>query len=169
MRAIKTILVPTDFSAASDRALRYARDLADAVGASLHVLHVLENPFPPGTFMETYSPSTDNYLGNIERQARARLEALLTDEQKAKYSAVQVMRRGMAAEQILEVPQRAPRRSRRDGNGRPRRVVTADDRQRRRQDRARGAVPGADGASARYRDRDQNPCRVNDGSWSGDM
>ena len=102
MRAIKTILVPTDFSAASDRALRYARDLADAVGASLHVLHVLENPFPPGTFMEMYAASADSHLEHRGRQARARLESLLTDEQRAKYSAVQVMLPGMAAEQILE-------------------------------------------------------------------
>ena len=108
MRAIKTILVPTDFSDASDRALEYARDLADAFGASLHILHVLENPFPPGTFMEMYAPSTDNYLGNIERQARAHLEGLLTEEQRAKYSAVTVMRRGMAAEQILEYPNEHP-------------------------------------------------------------
>ena len=36
------ILVPTDFSEPSDAALEYARGLALAFGASLHVLHVIE-------------------------------------------------------------------------------------------------------------------------------
>lgn len=39
------ILVPTDFSACSATALDYARILAARFGASLHLLHVLENDF----------------------------------------------------------------------------------------------------------------------------
>ena len=101
MRTVKTILVPTDFNPASDQALSYARELADVFGATLHVLHVLEDPFPPGTFTEAYPPALDRYLEDIERQSGAELAAALTDEQKVKYSAVQIMRRGMAAEQIL--------------------------------------------------------------------
>jgi nucleotide-binding universal stress UspA family protein len=101
MRAIKTILVPTDFNPASDRALSRARELADTFGATLHVLHVLEDPFPPGTFTEAYPPALDKHLENIERQSDAQLAAALTAEQKVRYSAVQIMRRGTAAEQIL--------------------------------------------------------------------
>ena len=52
MTFIKEILVPTDFSSASKRALRYTCELADAFGASLHVLHVAENPYVPGGYME---------------------------------------------------------------------------------------------------------------------
>ena len=37
---ITQILVPTDFSEPSERALTYARDLAHQFHASLHVLHV---------------------------------------------------------------------------------------------------------------------------------
>ena len=48
MRPIKTILVPTDFSVASARALAYACSLGDGFGATLHILHVLENPFAAG-------------------------------------------------------------------------------------------------------------------------
>ena len=43
----KRILVPTDFSATSARALEYAGVLAKAFGASLHLLHVVA--FPLGT------------------------------------------------------------------------------------------------------------------------
>lgn len=39
------LLVPTDFSAPSDAALAHARTLADALGAELHVLHLVENAF----------------------------------------------------------------------------------------------------------------------------
>ena len=39
------ILVPTDFSKPSDAALAHARRLADGMGASLHVLHVVDNMF----------------------------------------------------------------------------------------------------------------------------
>lgn len=39
------ILVPTDFSKPSDVALAYARQLADSTGATLHVLHVVDNMF----------------------------------------------------------------------------------------------------------------------------
>ena len=44
---LRTILVPTDFSPASNRALVYARRLAWAFGASLRVLNVVEPMDPP--------------------------------------------------------------------------------------------------------------------------
>jgi universal stress protein A len=40
----KTILVPTDFSPASARALEYAQLVAARFSASLHLLHVAEDP-----------------------------------------------------------------------------------------------------------------------------
>jgi nucleotide-binding universal stress UspA family protein len=45
MIVLKNLLVATDFEAASDAALVYGRALAGAFGASLHLLHVAENPF----------------------------------------------------------------------------------------------------------------------------
>jgi universal stress protein A len=45
MIGLKDILVATDFSDASDAALNYGRALAHTFGATLHVLHAMENPF----------------------------------------------------------------------------------------------------------------------------
>lgn len=102
MSAINTILVPTDFSSASREALAYACDVAAAFSASLHILHVVENPFSPGALMEVAAPLPDDYLAGLERQARERLESLLTPEQKAACSAQLVTRVGVPAREILE-------------------------------------------------------------------
>jgi universal stress protein A len=102
MGAIKNILVPTDFSPASDRALAYAREFADAFGASLHLLHVVENPFAPGAFMEMYTPPPGDYVGALQKEAWSRFTTLLTDEEKARYAAVLVTRTGAPAQEILE-------------------------------------------------------------------
>jgi nucleotide-binding universal stress UspA family protein len=41
---IKRIVVPTDFSVQANAALRYATELAKAVGAGISLVHVAENP-----------------------------------------------------------------------------------------------------------------------------
>jgi len=43
---IKKILLPTDLSSASISAFKYAKSLAEKYGATIYVLHVLEN-IPP--------------------------------------------------------------------------------------------------------------------------
>jgi nucleotide-binding universal stress UspA family protein len=54
--SISRILVPVDFSAHSDRALRYAARLAGQVGAAVELLHVVED-FTYGAFSEVYVPN----------------------------------------------------------------------------------------------------------------
>ncbi len=56
MTTPKTILVPVDFSEASDAALDYAVELAAKLGAKVHVLHAYEIPvvgFPDGVLVAT--------------------------------------------------------------------------------------------------------------------
>ena len=48
MLEIRTILAPTDFSRHSESALRYACGLAERLGASIHLLHVLSEVMPLG-------------------------------------------------------------------------------------------------------------------------
>jgi len=47
MVSIRRILLPTDFSVLADHAARYARSLAEAYQASLHVLHVVSAVLVP--------------------------------------------------------------------------------------------------------------------------
>jgi nucleotide-binding universal stress UspA family protein len=107
--AVKNILVPTDFSAGSEEAVRYAFDLALHLGATLHVLHVLENPFAPGAFMEMYTPPPAEYFLDMERRAEDRLRAALTPEQKKQVPVVMTTRIGFPATEILDRLQEEPK------------------------------------------------------------
>ena len=74
MSRIKRMLVPTDFSPTSDIAFQYALDMAARDGATIHLLHVVENAtvaaaFPDGLYAE--SPGLRERL--IE-EARRRLD-----------------------------------------------------------------------------------------------
>ena len=73
MITLKRILVPTDFSDASQNALKYGMALAENFGAALHVLHVIVDPFviPPGG--EGYFPPSD-LPQQLEKTSRAHLE-----------------------------------------------------------------------------------------------
>lgn len=99
---IRNILVPTDFSAASQEAIRYAYDLAIRVGATLHVVHVLENPFAPGAFMEMYSPPPAEYFTDLERQAEDKLRACLTEAERQACRVVLTTRLGVPSSEILD-------------------------------------------------------------------
>lgn len=74
MIALKTILVPTDFSDCSDAAIRYGRALADAFGASLHLLHVVQDPYKQAWAAEGFAAPVTDMLVQWETQARKRLE-----------------------------------------------------------------------------------------------
>lgn len=74
MTRITRILVPTDFSPTSDLALDYAHEIAHRCGASLHLLHVLEDPFVHGPFAsEMLADETADVRRVILEDARQRL------------------------------------------------------------------------------------------------
>lgn len=69
----KTILVPTDFSEPSIAALDYAVDLAEKVGATVHVIHAYELPLigaPEASLMM----STDMLKGILDAAEKALAE-----------------------------------------------------------------------------------------------
>ena len=72
MPPVNSILVPTDFSANSKHALAYAIQLADTFGASLHVIHVLDDSFALGGYLEMYA---GDYMEAANRQAAVQLES----------------------------------------------------------------------------------------------
>ncbi len=69
---ITRILVPTDFSADADAALTYALGLAQRFGASIDVLHVVEDPLAAGVWSsEVYTADVDGLLDQSRSRRRA--------------------------------------------------------------------------------------------------
>ena len=93
MLVLRDILVPVDFEPTSYHALAYARDLARTFGARLHVLYVLEDAFalPAGT--EGSLSAFPRLEREAEDDARGRLNAVLTDDDR-KAGATTVVRLG---------------------------------------------------------------------------
>jgi nucleotide-binding universal stress UspA family protein len=83
----KTILVPTDFSEPSSAALTYAKQLADALNASIHLLHVAEDPLRQPWTLETYGISPLDVLADITAQAQKDLERALPESERKRYRA----------------------------------------------------------------------------------
>jgi nucleotide-binding universal stress UspA family protein len=73
--SITRILVPVDFSAHSDRAMRYAATLAGRVGASVELLHVVED-LTYGAFSEVYVPNVPALMEEAINSAVDRLTPL---------------------------------------------------------------------------------------------
>ena len=97
---LKRILVPTDFSEFSQAALRYGCEFAAKFGAELHLLHVIDNPMPPGS--EDWGKTLDEYQRDLEKYANNEMQALdlspLTDRSRV----TDVIRYGSALVGIVQ-------------------------------------------------------------------
>lgn len=99
MDALKIILVPTDFSAASERALDYALALASKLEAKVFLLHTYELPiigFPDGTLV----PSAE-IVSRLLSEAERELAACVAKRKESGASIVTLLRQGDAREAIL--------------------------------------------------------------------
>jgi len=77
---VTRILVATDFSAASGAALALAKALARRFGASLHLLHVLEDPYVTGAFAaDVYAPPPPGLRESWRKNAENTIATLLTE------------------------------------------------------------------------------------------
>lgn len=85
MIVLKTILVPTDFSDASDAALKYGKAFAKAFGASLHVIHVLEDLVGPAWAPEAYAVSLPQLYEDLEKRSIEQLEQLMPREERDEF------------------------------------------------------------------------------------
>ena len=74
----KRLLCPVDFSESSLNALRYALSLAEEADASLTILHVFDWPREGDPLVERFD--TIEFRRVVEEDARARLDALITDD-----------------------------------------------------------------------------------------
>ena len=98
---IKRILVPTDFSPHAEAALAYASDLAAAVGASVHLLHVVEDPLAAGAWSAAmYTAEIAGLQVNLVRDAEQRLREYAADHRGTGGTEV---RSGNVAKTVLDV------------------------------------------------------------------
>jgi universal stress protein A len=89
MVVLKNILVATDFGEPSAVALAYGRDLARSYGATLHVLHVVED------VMMRYSPEVGFAIPDLQRDlekaATRDLDTLITEDDRKTLTVVKVV------------------------------------------------------------------------------
>jgi universal stress protein A len=93
---LQNICVPIDFSETSASALNYAKALAEAFHARLHLLHVLVSWIPDTDF-----PINPQFYVELEQSARKQLESQLTAAEREKYQAHLELVSGMS--EFLEI------------------------------------------------------------------
>ena len=104
VRRFTHILVATDFSPASEAALAYAKELAEQFHGRLTLLHVITDPAARGVWMpEVYVPANVETQESFLREARQRLAALVTEEERDRFTAAFEARIGIAADVIQDV------------------------------------------------------------------
>ena len=96
MIALKTILVPTDFSEPSRQALEYGRHFARQFRAGLHVLHTVENVMIPGG-AEVPVAAIQQVEQGLEAVAIRQMKESITADDRAMLDPVTVVRGARAA------------------------------------------------------------------------
>jgi nucleotide-binding universal stress UspA family protein len=100
---ITRILVPTDFSDTSDAALDFAKGIAETFGASLHLVHVFEDPFVTGAFAaETYAPLPPATRAALLDEATERLLQRLPADEQTRLKGTTEIVTGIGASAIVE-------------------------------------------------------------------
>ena len=77
MITLQNILVPSDFSECSDAAVRYGLELARKFDATLHLLHVVQDPMTMPWAAEAYAMPTLDVIEQWQKQAEERLKAMV--------------------------------------------------------------------------------------------
>lgn len=105
---ISRILVPTDFSADADAALKYACDLARTFRASVQAINVVENPLAVGAWSpDAYTAEIAGLQIGLVRDAQARLEKTVAALADTGLETVTEVRTGHAANEIVKAAREA--------------------------------------------------------------
>jgi universal stress protein A len=99
---IRRILAPTDFSELSKQGLKSALELAEAFGAKLLLLHVVEPPpYPVEGIVPSHLGAT--MLDDLERQATNDLAQMLSETQASKMDVARRVVVGIPYRKIVDV------------------------------------------------------------------
>jgi nucleotide-binding universal stress UspA family protein len=102
MIRLKTVLVASDFSSASEAALGYGRELARTFGAKLRVVHVADNMITRYAF-EGGAPLPFEVQVEYEQATRERVNGLLREDDRRELRAEAVLRTSnVPADAIVE-------------------------------------------------------------------
>lgn len=100
---ITRILVPTDFSPQSDATLDYAKALAERFGASLHLIHVLEDPYATSAYAtEVYGYLPPGLKESWQKEADSRLATILPPAERTRFHGTSSVIFGRPATAIVE-------------------------------------------------------------------
>lgn len=100
--SIRSILVPTDFSAASQRAVDYACVIAAGLGASVHLVHVLDRLLSPHVAWAAPGAEAAAFRDRLYGEARSKLAAISTPFEKIRVPATTEVRGGAPASEIIK-------------------------------------------------------------------
>lgn len=73
MIKVKTVLVPTDFSDCSEAAVKYGYALAEAFGATIHLLNVVQDPYAMPWAADAFAAPIGDMITEWETRAARRL------------------------------------------------------------------------------------------------
>lgn len=102
MTAIKRMLVPTDFSPASDIAFLYAIDMAAREGSTLHLLHVVDEASFATAYPDGFYVELPGVRAQLSDEANARLRDMAARCAAANVEATTEVAVGRAARVIAE-------------------------------------------------------------------
>ena len=102
-RGLTRILVPTDFSPPSAAALIAAKELATRFGASIHLLHVLDDPYATASFAaEVYGYIPPGLKESWQRAAEKQMLTVFPEAERGPFRATTAVACGSAARTIVE-------------------------------------------------------------------
>ena len=101
MITIKHVLVATDFGEASETALAYGRELARMSGATLHVLHVVEDIFARAIGVDAYLPDFSELQRQLEEAGRKQLDVVVTADDRRELGAKAITRTSATPAQVI--------------------------------------------------------------------
>ena len=97
---IQKMVVPTDFSPRADQAVAYAAALATTLGASIHLVHVIEDPFVAGGEWALYVRDAQEVRERLYADASSRLATMAASLDKVPSSVTTEIRSGPASDGI---------------------------------------------------------------------